>query len=506
MKPALVTMFLVMMGTPFAESNAQTVSSTNDATSIYAASTFSLPAQLTAEENYVIQIYEDGKPEPRTLSLPKGVTTITLSANALPRGLWRWQYYRRPMPTTELTVVQPSGADVRINPAFLYGTDAKTETLIRWEGVAGLKAYVVKVQAPEPPGATPVTWGKAKSAEVDAVLQYEESGQSKFNWYQLGIQAGESYRVSIEGLDANKEVIAKGAPQIISVESPWYSNLRKAGIKLQRADTLAPKDKAVQAATFGFTSVDANRNSTDKADPSFRAYQTEFAVLWSGTNLAGIGKPEVIPKVSVEARLNSSGPNKSNDALKVRLGFTRYTYNGLAGATAVNAKYETDGKTSIKKGVLELNFAPYFGVFGEFLPLVGAERKDVLGNVIPELRPPVRFLLTPVLGVEAGRTLSAATSNEVRTSVIRYVAGLRVDSTLDFVARAMGIPQVVAFADNTHRWLPKEESLKRANYLAAGLDFVLLPSLSLSGRYSVGKDAPKFEWVRSVQIGLGISF
>lgn len=467
---------------------------TNDPKATATNGLFSLPDLDNADHYYVIEIVAPDEAKKRApIVLPKGVSAFKLSPGVMPKGAWSWRYERSPLSLAAIEPIEPKQGV--IPNGDLVGEETPY-IAFRWRTVPGATKYKLTYTSTtlgeERRGPAP----KPTSVEVDLALILEETNQTEIAGTTIKSNPGTSVTWKVEGFNAAGIKLAESAEVQSSIEAPVYARAKARGWSLQRSDTIDKENKA-QAATFGYA-----RSSTEGKERD-AAYQTEFALIWQGkqfddTFLDGY----VFPRFSLEARLHSSGEKKKSDAIRARYGVMLLHRNA---ETTLNLKYETDAKVETKKGLVELIVYPTMGPFWRYLG--GAEKtKDMFYNYRRGTTPGVQFMVGPSVGIEVGKTFEAGTSTETEDTIVRYVGNLRTDLELNFLSRALGLPRVSAFGQATYRYLPREDTERSNHYAATGLEFFLTPGLSLSLRYSVGKDSPTFLWTRSANASIGVKF
>lgn len=447
---------------------------------------FLLPDLASPKDSYLI-IIEPKVGDPIQLTLPPGSNGIRLSRLAQPTGEWSWKYKvaREVLPTFALATPK----DLTLaNSALVDGRFA-----LAWVKVPGAKKYLLsgkmrtKVTASDDP-----EWGKLEASCFASVC-----ARSQFGTKAIELKPGSEVNWQVSAVDEDGITLAQSESGHIQVENTWVQAASKAGLKLQRSDTLN-KTSASLPATFSY--ISSQKGSAERAT----AYQSEFALIYEGSEAWS----SFWPRVSLEGRLTSAGEQKSGDALKLRAGGYRMIQGSNLGEGTEfvsNIKYETESKTGTKKGLVELGFTPVYGWLGRYWP--GPPKRgqaDAAGNYtqLPWLQ------VAPVIsfGAELGKTMSAGTSSEKKDTIVRLRTTLRFDVELNALSSALGTNNITGYLEGSYWRLPREDDVRNYRVGKAGLSFGLTDQLSIDLAYSVGREAPTFNFSRAGSAGLGFKF
>ena len=465
------------------------LTATNDSAAQYELGVFRLPDTKNAKDKYSILITEENNKTTR-LELPAGASGLVLGSQAIPNGIWTWRYVLQSSIAGHVTPLGPERLLVRASEMEIRSGDV----LIEWEQAAKATAYnfVVNVDASgRQEGAA--EWDKPTvKACTDLALCVSDT--TKRGFFSLAVKEGKRYRWKVVALNGDAIAIAESEYRYIDVAERRSAQFAKAGWTLHRSDTLL-KSIAAQPAFFGY------RASQDQGASRNAAYVAEFALGWSPL---GNQPSNFYPQASIEAKLNSTGDAKKEDALKFRAG--GYRVESFAEWTA-NAKYETERKGGTKKGMLELNISPTIAGLGNYhpLPRIAMSELDSAGNIPFDKLPVVYLLPTMNFGADFGRTFEVGTSIETARNLRRFHADFKLISRWDRFAFLLGIPSITASAESTIWYLPSaEKHVQRIS--RASLSFGITPEVSFGLNYTVGRDAPTFKFSRSTNAGFEIKF
>jgi hypothetical protein len=463
-----------------------TLPAENDCEATFESGMFLLPELANSKDSYLLILKPKAGGDATKISLPQGSTGLRVGKATLPDGQWTWLYKVRQAEPPLLEATTPTELKLRANDV-LGGRMA-----IGWMPIPGAARYTVSGEAQVVSGSQPAPrWEKF---EASCLTRHcvTPSGGGK----DIALSPGSEVRWKVTAYDADEVVIARSREGHIQVGNTWSDDMAKDGWKLQRSETLS-KLTATQAASFSY--VSSQKDAPDRAT----AYQSEFALIyngpkeWQGFALRG----------SLEAKLTSSGEQKANDALKLRIGgYRMFGTLGRGAELGAGFKYETQRKTGTKKGLVEVGFTPNYGVLGGSWPgPATASQADAAGNYTRASLPAVQLMPVLALGIELGKTMEVGKSEEVSETILRIRTSTRLDVNLNFLARELGIPMATASIEGTFWRLPKEE---KRNYLLgrAGLSLSLTDMVSLEFAYAVGKEAPAFTFSRSGTAGLGLKF
>jgi hypothetical protein len=317
------------------------------------------------------------------------------------------------------------------------------------------------------------------------------------------LKNGIDYVWHVEAL-VDKNVVARSDDQTFRTRSAFFEEAAKIGFKLQRAFTFGDSSTRGDPATFGFAAQSG-------ATPSFN---TEFALQWLGPDMCsetGTGHiqcPDSVrlirPEASIEARLNSSGNTKKNDALKARIaGVVNVKHSpGVSSFFMGSFKYETDKKADTKKELVELLYTPSVACkIGMMLP---CDKDDYTGRTKPRIE--YTYMWRPYFGVDAGRTSKVGDSLENESTVVRAIVRLTGRVNLHQLAGILSLPNVSVFIDDYNRYLFRTTDHHNNNYLQTGMDFFVNDAFSIALRGNIGRDAPNFQFVRNFSINFGARF
>jgi len=437
------------------------------------------------------------------LLLPSGTNALRLAPRARPREPFYWTV--RALPAAP--VAQPSGtpnvsADIAVldpKPGVTLpnrAIDDQGKILFRWTRVPRANAYQVKLSPADHSQSIKIEVTGFNANPFELVNGHSEP-REPYVRAKIDV-AKEKYEISIEAYTDKdfKELVATSSPVSFSIEPGVFSRLAKNHVSLQRSFTIEESEATrKQPATFGLLD--------ESGSP--RTYTTEFAIVWKGET--SHTSPAVFtPKVSLEARLNSNGRNKNNDAIRARIG-EDIDYRGekFSSWTAASLKYETSRAKSTAKGLAEIIFAPIFGDIGKDIG-PDPKRPDYTGVIPIDQRQQYTYSYQPFAGIEMGDNIRVGTSNEKKGFLLRLLAKLRVSVSMDALAAQLGLRAVNLFCEETFRYLPLEDSSRAHNFVASGLDFFLTDDVSLSIRYNIGQDAPTFQQSRSFSTNIGLRF
>lgn len=474
----LSTQLLVM---PYAL--AQVVPADNDASATFDGRTFNLPDVSDPKDTYTIVVKSAGKDS--ELKLPAGATALRLTPSAIPKSPWSWRYVLTKVQLPAMQVMQPQEGRVTYSQLARYDSGV----LLLWKTVPGSDRYKVTVAVDKATSLSKLAeWGKESSEDMpdDAV----DTGCGCVHYVRTS-KPGERFRWKATALAADGTPIAETEYRQVAVDEPWSKELSGKGFQLQRSDTLA-KDLAGKPALFGYQS------NQKEGSARASAYLAQFAVVWSDKDSQD-GKV-FYPRVSLEAKLTSSGSDKANDAIRLRAGGYEVVPNWPLNLTT-NLKYDTERKSGTKKGSFELIATPTFAPFARYYPRPSPETTDAAGNF--SSLPWLQVMPTILLGAEAGRTLDVGSSQETTKNLARGRVDLRFDAQLNFLSAALRLPQVNAYAESTY-WRLGHQDANEFTYSTTGLSFKLTQDVSLDLTYSVGRDAPTFNFTRSGAVSLGL--
>jgi hypothetical protein len=466
------------------------VRSQNSPNSTYADGEFRIAEELLGPDGYEILISDNEQMQnARSLVLPSGTILLKLAPSARPKGHFYWTVEALGKPrggTESITLINPPpGTVVRARDINL-----QDNIPLRWTRVPSATSYVINLQI----GDDAPTTIEIKGAKADPRIDSKISGDP---YHYLKAGTSRTYRWWVEAYLGQK-VIATSDHAQFSTEPTAIDALSKQGVSLQRSFTLEQSEKVQkQAATIGMLN--------EAGSP--KSYNTEFALVWNPRRQAKDARDESLFDhtlgASIEARLNSNGSNKNNDAIRARITENLDYAGSVSSWTALSLKYETTRSKDTEKVVGELLYAPTFGIFSRFLP-VG--KPDYTGVIPPDLIPAVSLRLQPYFGIDAGNNVSVGTSGEQNGTVFRLLGRAKVELSLNSVARALGLRGTMLFIDDSYRYLPLESQVRKHNYLASGVDFSFTDDVALSFRYNVGEDAPVFKESRSFTVNLGLHF
>ena len=451
----------------------------NDGQATHEGGVFKLPSRPNPKDQYSIVILAGGKET--THSLPAGVNVVQFNTKALPEGSWTWRYVLSKSELPNLEVLQP------LDESFTYERWARYDSavLIVVKQVPGAARYRLTTEPSKERSAAGEKFGK----EVTEVIEGDAMGAGCNCVTALwrGKQ-GERMRWRMTALAEDGTPIAESERRIVEVEASRLKVWSDMGLRIQRSDTLSA-DNASKPALFGYQSAQKGSDKTRST-----AYTAEFAVVYVGKTIDDAHT--LAPRASLEARLNSSGSGKENDALRLRAGFEKVYLAPFILTTGL--KYDTERKTGTKKGSVEFVFTPTFDFLWKYW---GSSRGkvDAAGNY--EVRPAIQGQWGVQFGAEFGRTFDAGSSTEIGRSLSRGRVDLRLDGQLNFLASALRVPNFGIYAQSTY-WRLAHQVADEFSYSRAGASVKLTPELSLELAYTVGRDAPTFAHTRSGLIGL----
>lgn len=463
-----------------------TLPAENDCDATFENGMFLLPDLANSKDSYLLILKPKAGGDATKVSLPQGSTGLRVGKATLPDGQWTWLYKVRQAEPPLLEATTPTELTLLANE-ILGGRMA-----IGWKPVPGAARYTVSGEAQVVSGSQPAQRSEKFEASCLARHCVTPFGGGK----DIALSPGSEVKWKVTAYDADDVVIARSREGHIQVGNTWADDMAKDGWKVQRSETLS-KLTATQAASFSY--VSSQKNAPERAT----AYQSEFAAIYNGTKeWQGFAL-----RSSLEAKLTSSGEQKANDAMKLRLGGYRMLGTlGRGAELGVGLKYETERKTSTKKGLIEVGFTPNYGVLGGSWPgPATAAQADAAGNYTRATLPAMQLMPVLALGVELGKTMEVGTSEEVSDTIFRIRTSTRLDVNLNFLARGLGIPMATASVEGTFWRLPRED---KRNYRLgrAGLSLGLTDMVSLEFAYAVGKEAPAFTFSRSGTAGLGLKF
>jgi hypothetical protein len=462
---------------------------TNDPTATFGLGAFRLPDTKDAKDKYTIIISEENK-KPTPIELPAGASGLVLGSQLIPKGTWTWRYVIQTTALAKITPLGPERTVVKASEMDIRGGDVLTE----WMPIEGAASYNFAFSAD-------------KSGRLDGEPDWDKpnikscteeepcvSVTTKRGFYSLPVKEGKRYRWQVVALNSDRITLAQSDYRYIDVAERRTAQLTKAGWTLHRSETLL-KPIAGQPAFFGY------RASQEEGKARTAAYVAEFALGWSPR---GNQASKFYPQTSIEAKLNSTGDNKKEDALRFRAG--GYRVESFA-EWSVNAKYETERKGGTKKGMLEFNISPTVAGLGDYhaFPGVGPSERDSAGN-IPFDKLPIVYLLPAInFGADFGRTFDVGTSIETGRNLRRFHADLKLISKWDRLALMLGVPSIIASAESTLWYLPSAaDHVQRIS--RASLSFGINQEVSFGVNYTVGRNAPTFKFSRSTNAGLEIKF
>lgn len=464
--------------------SAQTLSATNDDKAQFVGGTFVLPDLTDPKDSYTIVVVAGDKET--KVPLPAGGTAIRLIPAALPTQSWSWRYVLSRAKLPHVDVLQPIGDRFTFDQLARYDNGV----LLVWRETPGAVNYKVVIVPDKADSlAKPPDWGKESSEDL---AEDSVDSDCKCVHYVRTSKPGDRFKWKAVALGADNSPIAETEYRQISVDEPWSKSIAAGGFKLQRSDTLA-KDVAGKPALLGYQSNQKDGSSRTSA------YLAQFAVVWSDPTVSLDGGV-FYPRASLEAKLSSSGSDKANDAIRLRAGgyavFPESPWN-----LVTNLKYDTERKTGTKKGSLEVMVTPTFAPFVRYYPRPTAATTDPAGNFTT--RPWLQLMPTLQLGAEVGRTFDEGSSSEVGKNLSRARADLRLDAELNFLASAFRLPSVSVYGGTTY-WRLGHQTADEFMYSTAGASFKLTQDVSIEFTYSVGRDAPTFNFIRLGAVGLGL--
>lgn len=481
-RPLRILLLAAAASMAAASGQAQVIAAENDKTAIFDGKSFLLPDSGGEKDVYLI-VLNYGKEE-RRLQLPAGATALRITSSAVPKVAWKWRYVLTKAQLPPLDVVQPT----RERLTYVEVSRYDDAILLAWKADAKADRYRVTISADKASSLSAAPeWGKEETEELADDALDPACGCVH---YAKNAKPGDRFRWKGTALAADGTPLSETAFRVVTVEEPWSKELSGKGLKLQRSDTLA-KDAAGKPALFGYQS------NQKEGGVRGSAYLTQFAVVWSPTD---VSSRVLYPRASLEAKLTSSGTDKTNDALRLRAGGYAVIENVPFNFTT-NLKYDTERKSGTKKGSLELIAAPTFAPFSRYYPAPSASNSDAAGNFAT--LPWVRVMPTLLLGAEAGRTFDVGSSVETRRNFSRARADLRLDAELNFLASALRLPAVSLFGESTY-WRLASQGADELTYSVVGASFKITKDVSLEFAYSVGRDAPTFNFTRAGSVGLGI--
>jgi hypothetical protein len=502
----LATMILALAAIQLTPAFAQALPADNDPQSTYASGTFALPEQITEKQKYVIVIKVGGAAD-RIIELPDGSNVLRLVPAGRPIGNWRWSYFVRPLSKVAIEVLNYTQASETVALEALRGPNDSKLVFLEWKHNPTVKSYRLVTQPIRLRGDGKEFPGKETTVPTEPLEdQIEATSQSEKFGVFVKVTPGQVFNWRVEGLDDRKDVIAASTSRRMAIEAPWFLKMSKAGFKLQRAETLLAKESNVTNALLSFANVSSAAKGTQPAVHDAKTVSTEFAVIWQGKNQLTNSDHSLAYAGSFEARLNSQGTAKANDVMRARYGFGLLLAAPYELDTVGNLKWERDRKTKIEKGLVEFRATPIGNPFAVLLPRNKNSDLDPYGNVLPGKELPIQIAILPSLGFDVGKTLSSKIAGQTKDTEVRYVAALRLDVEMPWLANVLQLPRVSGTTTATARYLPREDSDKRKDFVTSGLDFWLGPNLALSGTYKVGRDAPAFDWGRNFTIGISGKF
>jgi hypothetical protein len=463
--------------------SAQVKVSENDTTARFEDSSFSLPDVSDPGDTYTIVIKAADKET--SLKLPAGVTGLRIAKSALPQTPWTWFYRVQREKLASLTVEGPTENMLAANKV----THDSGRVLLYWRRDPIAKYYKVTMVSDDHPDAEPPSWGKESSAQVPRTFTKLNCDCEQYAWVA---KTGDRIKWKVTAYAEGDVAIAESEFRELAVEPPWSKSFHDKGFRLQRSDTLVPGDVG-KPALFGYQS------NQKEGNPRTSAYLTEFALIWE-PNERDTTVREVFPRASFEAKLTSTGSDKPNDALRLRLG-AYSPRDELKTILSGNLKYDTERRTGTEKGSVEFTITPTFLPFGYSHPQPRADQVDPARNWLR--LPGIAFTPSILFGGEVGRTFNVGSSLETRRNFTRARADLRFDVDLNFLARALKSPGVTAYAEGTY-WRLWNADMNEVTYSKTGASFKLTDEVSLEFSYAVGRDTPTFNFTRTGAISLGI--
>lgn len=287
---------------------------------------------------------------------------------------------------------------------------------------------------------------------------------------------------------ATQAVKAQTKPQTV------FDWLNANGLRFQRAFDGQPN--AADPATVSFLS-DLGKKST-VYDANFALiYQPDFLATTLGDNayLSGLA--------SIEGALTSDNSTAADDAWRFRLGldsdFLKHAGDKhmVTVYTTLNAMYEADQAFRTRKITAELITTPSWLVDKQANPIgLGWDLDVGVG----------KFQWRPYFGVDVGDTLQHGPSAETEDTVLRLIG--RVTARLSFpgAAKVLGVHDLYLSADDKVYGLPLETKETVHNYFVGGLRVEVSKAISLGVTYTVGADAPDFNYTRTVGAEFGVKF
>jgi hypothetical protein len=294
----------------------------------------------------------------------------------------------------------------------------------------------------------------------------------------------------------------------------FFQNLRARNLSLGKSYESflsgGDDDKAQTVPNFDPATFSLSRSPDDDGTP----YATEFFLGWMPFGSKGprepiLGTQNWTLMLSAEGNI-SSEDTESIDAVRFRTtasgvyGFGGEEENGLIADASV--KYEASRDFDTEKLIAEFQFRPQildWGV-GQRLELFG-ESEGVGGKLTR--RAPVDLLWRPFFRVDVGETLDApANAAEAEDTVLRLVGVVEGKLFFNKFANALGMYEVSLSATEKFHYLPLEDGRRNFNFFSTGVHFLPSPDVSINLTYDIGRDAPTFEKVEMLRLGVGLRF
>ena len=210
-------------------------------------------------------------------------------------------------------------------------------------------------------------------------------------------------------------------------------------------------------------------------------YSADFAVIWESTRPTDYGRTSIGAQAYVEGSFSSDKDENAN-ALRAAVGLVFDTSflnaSGLRGDspidglfTTLGVKYETDQDLDTRKLMVEALVTPT-------AVRAGIGQRVRLGAFSVRWR--------PYVVVDVGRH-SPSGLRGVRRGDPADRAPHSRRLFLDFVERALGLPEVKLYVDNDFFILPLEKDIPTRNFFVAGLVFAITEAISFGVTYKNGQ-------------------
>lgn len=307
--------------------------------------------------------------------------------------------------------------------------------------------------------------------------------------------------------DGKPPVDDVGGPSSFSTGD--FTKMILPGLHLQKTYEGGEANKGAQF-TYTHSDIPARPNTKDpkKGD----TFTSNFALIYFPASESISTGSTLSPVIAFEGAI-ADNPNANGNFLRLRSGFqldTELDPKGLVRSTwsSLTAKYEISQSNATRTLTAEFLFTPIVPRFGAHKALPQNSR-DAIGDSLP----PIQLYYEPYIGLDLGGNVDrpkgkarvAELGLETTDTILRIEGEIKAKLLLNSVAAVLDIPQVDLYADDKLYCLALQDGATR-NVFTAGIEFLVNSNVSLDFHYLVGRDAPEFNKVESLNVALGIRF